>query len=75
MSSGFVMCLPNLQFGYQCCNTSGFPLRLENIENGKAFSSHGILTRLEKSGKIRQNTGKLSEFQTNVSCYFSVTAK
>ena len=54
---------------------SGFPLGLENLENGKAFSSQGILTRLEKSGKITQNTGKLREFQTNIICYSSVTAK
>ena len=25
-------------------------------KNGKAFSSQGILNRLEKSGKIRENT-------------------
>ena len=31
---------------------TGFPLGLENLENGKAFSSQGILNRLEKSGKI-----------------------
>ena len=29
----------------------------------------------EKSGKITQNTGKLREFQTNIICYSSVTAK
>ena len=29
----------------------------------------------EKSGKITQNTGKLREFQTNIMCYSSVTAK
>ena len=28
-------------------------------KNGKAFFSQGILNRLEKSGKITQNTGKL----------------
>ena len=33
-----------------------------NQENGKAFSSQGILNRLEKSGKITQNNGKLGEF-------------
>ena len=43
-------------------------------KNGKAFSSQGILTRLEKSWKITQNTGKLREFQTNIG-YSSVTAK
>ena len=35
-------------------------------ENGKAFSSQGILNRLEKSGKITQNTGKLREFEINI---------
>ena len=30
--------------------------------------SQGILNRLEKSGKITQNTGKLREFQTNIIC-------
>ena len=39
-------------------------------KNGKAFSSQGILNRLEKSGKMTQNTIKLREFQTNVICYF-----
>ena len=42
---------------------SGFPL---DWKNGKAFSSQGILNRLEKSGKITRNTGKVREFQTNV---------
>ena len=31
---------------------SGFPLGLENLGKGKAFSSQGILNRLENSGKI-----------------------
>ena len=35
-------------------------------KNGKAFSSQGILNRLEKSGKITQNTGKLKEFEINI---------
>ena len=35
-------------------------------KNGKAFSSQGILNRLEKSGKITQTTGKLREFQINI---------
>ena len=30
---------------------TGFPLGLENLENGKAFSSQGIFNRVEKSGK------------------------
>ena len=42
---------------------SGFPL---GLENGKAFSSQGILNRLEKSGKITQNTGKMRKFQINI---------
>ena len=33
---------------------------------GKAFSSQGILNRLEKSGKITQNTGELREFEINI---------
>ena len=44
-------------------------------KNGKEFSSQGILNRLEKSGKITQNTGKLREFQTNIICYFLVIFK
>ena len=44
-------------------------------KNGKAFSSQGILNRLENSGKITQNTGKLREFQTNAVCYFLVLFK
>ena len=35
-------------------------------KNGKAFSSQGILNRLEKSRKITQNTGKLKEFKINI---------
>ena len=58
---------------------TGFPLGLENLEKWEGIfqsgKSQGILTRLEKSGKITQNTGKLREFQTNVICYSSVTAK
>ena len=49
---------------------AGFPLRLENLENlGKwegifqSGKSQGILNRLEKSGKITQNTGKIREFE------------
>ena len=37
--------------------------------------SQGILIRLEKSGKITQNTGKFREFQTNTICYFLVIFK
>ena len=40
----------------------GFPLGLENLEKwGGIFQSRknqGILNRLEKSGKITQNTGR-----------------
>ena len=45
---------------------AGFPLGLENLENLEKWEgifqsgkSQGILNRLEKSGKITQNTGKL----------------
>ena len=48
----------------------GFPLELENLgkwegvfQSGK---SEGILNRLEKSGKITQNTGKMRKFQINI---------
>ena len=60
----------------QCALLSGFPLGLEKWEGiFQSGKSQGILTRLEKSGKIIQNTGKLREFQTNIICYSSVTAK
>ena len=62
--------------------SSGFPLRLENLENLEKWEgifqsgkSQGILNWLEKSGKITQNTGKLREFQTNIICYFLVKFK
>ena len=52
---------------------SGFPLGLENLENLEKWEgifqsgkSQGILNRLEKSGKITQNTGKLREFEINI---------
>ena len=48
---------------------SGFPLGLENLEKWEGIfqsgKSQGILNRLEKSGKITQNTGKLREFEIN----------
>ena len=51
----------------------GFPLGLENLENLEKWEgifqsgkSQGILNRLEKSGKIIQNTGKLREFEINI---------
>ena len=37
------------------------------FQSGK---SQGILNRLEKSGKIIQNTEKLKEFKMTVVCYF-----
>ena len=48
-----------------------FPIGLENLNNGKAFFSQGILNRLEKSEKSTKNAGKVREFQTNVICYYS----
>ena len=43
---------------YYC---TGFPLGLENLEKWEGIfqpgKSQGILNRLEKSGKITQNTG------------------
>ena len=52
---------------------TGFPLGLENLENLEKWEgifqsgkSQGILNRLEKSGKITQNTGKLREFEMNI---------
>ena len=49
---------------------SGFPLRLENLEKWESIfqsgKSQGILNRLEKSGKMIQNTLKMRKFQTNV---------
>ena len=49
---------------------SGFPLGLENLEKWERIfqsgKSQGILNRLEKSGKITQNTGKLREFEINI---------
>ena len=49
---------------------SGFPLGLENLEKWEGIfqsgKSQGILNRLEKSGKITQNTGKLMEFKINI---------
>ena len=43
--------------------SAGFPIGLENLEKWEGIfqsgKSQGILNRLEKSGKITQNTGKL----------------
>ena len=52
------------------CTLTGFPLGLENLEKWEGIfqsgKSQGILNRLEKSGKITQNTGKLKEFEINI---------
>ena len=52
------------------CQCAGFPLGLENLEKWEGIfqsgKSQGILNRLEKSGKITQNTGKLREFEINI---------
>ena len=49
---------------------SGFPLGLKNLKKWEGIfqsgKSQGILNRLEKSGKITQNTGKLREFEINI---------
>ena len=49
---------------------TGFPLGLENLEKWEGIfqsgKSQGIFNRLEKSGKITQNTGKLWEFEINI---------
>ena len=57
----------------------GFPLGLENLENLEKWEgifqsgkSQGILSRLEKSGKTTQNTGKLREFEINIIWYFYI---
>ena len=47
--------------------SSGFPLGLEKWEGiFQSGKSQGILNRLEKLGKITQNTGKLREFEINI---------
>ena len=60
---------------YQGSHSDG----LENLEKWEGIfqsgKSQGILNRLEKSGKITQNTGKLREFQTNIIFYFLVIFK
>ena len=67
---------------YVCVGLTGFPLRLEKLENlekwegiFKSGKSRGILNRLEKSGKTTPNTGKLREFQKKIICYFSMIFK
>ena len=48
----------------------GFPLGLENLEKWEGIfqsrKSQRILNRLEKSGKITQNTGKPREFEIKI---------
>ena len=55
---------------WNCKAMSGFPLGLENLGKWEGIfqsgKSQGILNRLEKSGKITQNTGKLREFEINI---------
>ena len=53
----------------------GSHLDWKTWKNGKAFSSQGILNRLEKSGKTTPNTGKQREFQKKIICYFSMIFK
>ena len=76
-SKNFVFLAPlhteflDLSFNPNCCwgnkySLAGFPLRLENLEKWEGIfqsgKTQGILTRLEKSGKITQNTKKFWEF-------------
>ena len=58
---------------YRVLNRTGKPGKV-----GRHFpvrEKSGNLNRLEKSGKITQNTGKLWEFQTKVICYFLMIFK
>ena len=51
---------------------TGFPLGLGKWEGIlQSRKMQRILNRLEKSGKITQNTGKIRIFQINVICYFT----
>ena len=60
----------NRESWIRSCTVTGFPLGLENLEKWEGIfqsgKSQGILNRLEKSGKITQNTGKLREFEINI---------
>ena len=47
---------------------TGKPGKWEGIF--KSGKSQGVLNRLENSGKITQNTGKVREFYTNIIYYF-----
>ena len=65
---------------HECCEAmAGFPLRLENLEKWEGIfqsgESQGILNRLEKSGKITQNTGKTSGNFSKMLCYLLVIFK
>ena len=56
-----------------CPTETGKPGKWEGIfQSGK---SQGILNRLEKSGKITQNTGKTSGIFRKMLCYFLVIFK
>ena len=58
---------PNIMW---CPKIQGSHSDWKTGENGKAFSSQGksqgIFYRLEKSGEMTQNTGKLQEFGINI---------
>ena len=65
--------------GPQEVTLSGFPVRLEKLEKWEGIfqsgKSQGILNRLEKSGKITQNTGKTSGNFRKMLCYFLMIFK
>ena len=52
------------------CSSNRVPTRTGNLEKWEGIfqsgKNEGILNRLEKSGKITQNTGKLGEFEINI---------
>ena len=56
-----------------------FPLGLESLKKWESIFQSGksqrILNKLEKSGKITQNTGKAREFQTCYTISFLVIFK
>ena len=71
LKSPFMRAAP-LIFSTLCVDMAGFPLGLEKLQNLEKWEgifqsgkSQGIFNRLEKSGKITQNTGKVREFQKN----------
>ena len=61
----------DLKINLSMFEPSAFPLGLEKwdgiFQSGK---SQGILNRLEKSGKITQNTGKLKGFHNKIYLLF-----